>query len=205
MLESFVMNTIILASGSRQRRLIMDALGLEYKIIPADIDEKSIRDGDLALRAEKIARAKAETVFQRNEGIIIAADTFATCDNKVLEKPESLSEAIEMLKLERNRQIVVYTGFCYLDKTNKIDFSKTSISRLIMRDMSDKEIENFVKNNPVLQWSAAFSPMYLYQTTFIKQFEGSITGVSGLPTELLVECLEKSGVEIKGSTWKEVE
>jgi len=197
------MREIILASGSRQRRLIMDALGLTYKIIPADIDEKSIRDMDLALRAEKIARAKAEFVFQKNEGIIIAADTFAVCGDKVLEKPENLSEAIEMLKSERNNQIMVYTGFCYLDKVNKIDFSKTSISKLILRDMSDNEIENFVKNNPVLQWSAAFSPTYLYQSTFIKHFEGSITGVSGLPTELLIECLVKSGLDIKGSAWEE--
>ena len=51
---------IILASGSKQRKLIMDALGIEYVVIPADIDEKAIRDEDLKSRAEKIARAKAE-------------------------------------------------------------------------------------------------------------------------------------------------
>ncbi len=194
---------IILASGSRQRRLIMDSLGIEYKIIPADIDEKAIRDEDLALRAEKIARAKAEEVAKNNKGIIIAADTFVSCNGKVLEKPKDFNEAIEMLKFERNNTIVIYSGFCYLDKENKIDFSKTSVSKLVMRNLSDKEIENFVNSTPVLQWSAAFSPMYLYQTTFVKYFEGSITGLFGLPTEFLIECLEKSGVEIKGSEWKE--
>jgi len=197
------MQKIILASGSRQRRLVMESLGIEYKIIPADIDEKVIRDDDLALRAEKIARAKAEEVAKNNKEIIIAADTFLACQGKVLEKPKDLNEAVEMLKLERNKEVVFYTGFCYLDKENKINFSKTSVSKAIMRDLSDKEIENFVKNNPVLQWSAAFSPMYLYQTTFVKHFEGSITGIFGLPTEFLIECLEKSGIEIKGSEWKE--
>jgi septum formation protein len=196
---------IILASGSRQRKLIMDSLGIEYEIIPADIDEKAIRDEDLTLRAEKIARAKAEKVTKNNQGIIIAADTFLACEGKVLEKPKDLNEAIEMLKLERNNEVMVYSGFCYLDEKNKINFSKTSVSKSIMRNFSDDEIENFVKNTPVLQWSAAFSPMYLYQTTFLKHFEGSIMGIFGLPTEFLIECLEKSGVKIKGSEWKENE
>ncbi len=194
---------IILASGSRQRRLIMDSLGIGYEIIPADIDEKVIRDEDLVLRAEKIARGKAEEVAKNNQGIIIASDTFAWCNGKVLEKPKDLDEAKEMLRLERNNEIMVYSGFCYLDRENDIDFSKTSISKLLTRNISDEEIENFVNNAPVLQWSAAFSPMYLYQTTFVKYFEGSITGLFGLPTEFLTECLEKSGIEIKGSEWKE--
>lgn len=189
---------IILASGSRQRKLIMDSLGIEYEIIPADIDEKAIRDDDLILRAEKIARGKAEEVAKSNQGIIIAADTFAYCNGKVLEKPRNADEAEEMLKMERNKEIMVYSGFCYLDKDNQIDFVKTSVSRIIMRGLSDEEIECFVKSHPVTQWSAAFSPMYLYQTSFVKYFEGSINGVSGLPTEFLVDCLEKSGIKIKG-------
>ncbi|MCW1949163.1 MAG: Maf family protein [Candidatus Shapirobacteria bacterium] len=194
---------IILASASKQRRLIMDSLGVDYEIIPADIDEKAIRDDDLILRAEKIARAKAEEVAKNNQGIIIAADTFAWCNGNVLEKPKDINEAEEMLRMERNNEIMVYSGFCYLDKESNIDFLKTSVSKIVMRNLSDEEIKNFVKNNPVTQWSAAFSPMYLYQTSFVEYFEGSINGVSGLPTEFLVECLEKSGVEIKGNEWKE--
>lgn len=190
---------IILASQSKQRKLIMDALGIPYKIITADIDEKLIRDENLKIRAEKIARAKAKAVVKKNRGIIIAADTFAVCEGKILEKPNNLEEAKEMLRLESNNKITVYTGFCYLDRNNNIDFSDTSISNLILRKMTNDEINNFVENNPVLQWSAAFSPLYLYQTTFIKYFEGSITGVYGLPTEFLTECFRKSGINIKGS------
>lgn len=65
----------------------MDSLGVSYVVIPADINEKAIRDENLKIRAEKIARAKAEKVANENEGVIIAADTFVSCDGKVLEKP----------------------------------------------------------------------------------------------------------------------
>ena len=181
----------------------MDALGLKYEIIPADIDEKAIRDEDLEKRAENIARAKALEVAKNNQGIIIAADTFAYCNGMVLEKPKDLEEAKEMLKFQSDNEVTVYSGFCYLDKENNIDFSKTSVSKLILRKMNDSEIEYFVNNNPVLQWSAAFSPTYLYQSTFIKHFNGSMTGVYGLPVEFLAPCLEKSGINIKGSSWTE--
>ena len=48
------------------------SLEIKYEIIPADIDEKAIRDEDLTLRAEKIARGKAEEVAKNNNGITIA-------------------------------------------------------------------------------------------------------------------------------------
>lgn len=189
---------IILASGSKQRKIMMDALGVPYVAVSADIDEKAIRDENLEIRAEKIARAKAEKVTSEHEGIIISADTFSACDGKVLEKPKSLEEAKEMLKLQADKVCTLYTGFCYLDKANKIDYSATAITKYELRKLSDEEINKFVENNTVTEWSAAFSPAYPYQLGFIKHIEGSLTGQThGLPIELLIPCFEKSGVKIK--------
>jgi septum formation protein len=188
---------IILASGSKQRKIMMDALGIPYIVIPADIEEKIIRDENLELRAEKIARVKAEKVAKEHEGIIISADTFSACDGEVLEKPQSLDEARDMLKLQANKTCILYTGFCYIDKTNKIDYSATAITKYILRKLSDDEINKFVENNPVTEWAAAFSPAYTYQLGFIEKIEGSLTGPThGLPVELLIPCLEKSGVKV---------
>lgn len=176
---------------------MMDSLGIDYTVIPADIDEKIIRDEKLELKAEKIARAKAEKVAETNEGIVISADTFCACDGLVLEKPRSQNEAREMLKFQANKNCTLYTGFCYLDRNNGIDFSKTTLTKYEFRKLSDEEITKFVTNNPVTEWAAAFSPAYTYQLGFIEKIEGSLTGCThGLPVELLVPCLEKSGIKI---------
>lgn len=188
---------IILASGSKQRRIMMDALGVQYTIIPADIDEKSIRDHNFEIRAEKIARAKAEEVAKGNEGIVISADTFSACDGEVLEKPKDQADAKRMLNLQAEKTCILYTGFCYIDKLNGINYSKTATTKYILRKLPEEELNKFVKNNPVTDWAAAFSPAYPYQVGFIKYIEGSLTGSThGLPVELLVECFEKSGVMI---------
>lgn len=186
---------IILASGSKQRKIMMDTLGIPYVSISADINEKAIRDEDLKIRAEKIARAKAKKVASEHRGIIISADTFSSCGGKVLEKPLSLEEAREMLKLQADKECILYTGFCYLDRANKIDYSEVAITKYVLRKLSDGEIDNFIKNNPVMEWAAAFSPAYTYQLGFFKYIEGSLTGLThGLPVELLIPCFEKSGI-----------
>lgn len=189
---------IILASRSRQRKLVMDSLGIDYSIIPPDIDEKVFRDKNLKIRAKKIAQAKAEHINKTNKGIIIASDTFSVCQGVVLEKPKNLNEAKKMLKVQSNNVSILYTGFCYIDDVNNIKFSTTTITKYSLRELSDLEIDNFVENNPVLQWAASFSPAYIYQSTFVKKINGSHTGlVYGFPTEFLIPCLLKSGVLLK--------
>lgn len=191
------MQKIILASGSIQRKNLFSILNIPFEIIPADIDEKIISDDNLGKKAEKIARAKAEKVALKNEGIVIAADTFIVLDNKVLEKPKNLEEAKKMLGLQSNQKLLVYTGFCYLDKENKINFSATTITNLKFRELSAEEIENYVKKYPVTDWSGSFSPAYLSGTTFIDNINGSLTGCThGLPLELLIPLLKKSGYGI---------
>jgi septum formation protein len=191
------MPQIILASGSKQRKMFMDCFGFEYTVIPADIDEKNIRDKNLKLRAKKIATAKAKFVAKNHDGIIIAADTFLACNGIVLEKPKTLAEAKKMLKLQSKNSGLCYTGFCYLDKSKKINFSTTTVTKYLLRELPDTEIDAYVKNNPVLQWSAAISPAYTYPSTFIKKISGSFTGmVYGMPVEFLSLCFQKSGLKL---------
>jgi len=175
----------------------MDSFGFEYQVIPADIDEKSIRDSDLKLRAKNIAVAKAKFVAQNHQGIIIAADTFCACNGLVLEKPKTITEASEMLAMQSGNTNICYTGFCYIDTIKKINFSATAITKYTFRDLSASEINYFVKNNPVTQWSAAFSLGDTYQLTFIKKISGSFTGfLCGVPVEYLSSCFKKSGLNL---------
>lgn len=192
------MQKVILASGSLQRKNLFSALNIPFEAIPADIDEKLIRDSDLKVQAEKIARAKAESVASNNSGIIIAADTFVVLDKQVLEKPTDLEEAKKMLRMQSGKESIVYTGFCYLDNENKINFSTTSVIGIKMRVLSEQEIDSYVKNFPVKSWSAAFSPAYPYGASLVSEISGSFTGFThGLPLDLVVPFLRKSGFDVR--------
>jgi len=191
------MTKIILASCSQARKNIITSLNFPYIVMPADINEKSIQDIDPAKRAEKIAIVKAEKIAQTENAIIIAADTFCVHeDGTVLEKPKSLQEAKEMLRLQSNSVDFVYSGFCYIDKINNFQFSGTAITKIYLRKFSEEEINNYVDNMPVLTWSGAFYPGIPYGASLIKKVEGSLSSfLYGLPTELLIPQLEKSGIK----------
>lgn len=187
---------IILASQSNARKELLSSLGISYISLPANIDEKSIRDKDLEIRAEKLARAKAEKILSENNAIVIAADTFDCIGKTVLEKPKNITEAKKMLKMLSGNIATVYTGFCYIDKSHNIDYSTTVKAVYRFRKLYKKEIDEYTAAFPITQWAAGFALVAPYMNTFIADIKGSLTGLSyGLPTEILIPLLKKSGFE----------
>jgi len=191
------MQKIILASQSKQRKTIFETLDLPFEIIPADLDEKAITDPDIKKRAEKVARLKAEKIASMHTGIIITADTFCVVNNRIFEKPESLAEAKDMLMENSSNKGLCYTGFCYIDTYNSINFSTALEIPFTFREISEKEIDRYIQNNPVTTWSNGVSPAYPEGMALIESINGSLTGfVYGLPIELVVKYLRKSGIEV---------
>ncbi len=176
----------------------MDSLEIQYIAIAANIDEKAIRDMNFSVRAEKIARAKAEKILSDYpEAIIIAGDSFPVNNGIAFEKPATIKEAKEMLKQESGGKATLFSGFCYIDKRNKIDFSTTITVDFTLRVFDEKEIEDYVKKFPVLTWSGALFAGHPYGASMIKEIHGPFSAfVYGFPTDLVIEYLQKSGITI---------
>ncbi len=190
------MKKIILASQSNARKLLFASLGIPFVIKPAYIDEKAIRDKNLSIRAEKLAKAKAEKVSKENEGIIISADTFSEIDGRVLEKPVNIEEAKEMLRFISGKTGTNFTGFCYIDPDIGTNFSSVIRTKYACRKLYKSEIDEYVKIFPVTQWAAGFALIEPYINTFISEISGSYTALAyGLPSEILIPLLKKSGFE----------
>lgn len=190
------MQKIILASGSQQRKILMEALKIPFEVIPSNIDEKNITATSQKERARLIALTKAQEVLKQNpEAIVISGDTFTFFNGKSYEKPESLDQAVQMLREQSNQQGVCYSGCAYLDPKNGIEFSTTVETTFIFRELSENEIKKYVENNPVLTWSAGFCPAYPEGINMIRAVAGSLSAFShGLPMEVVVPLLEKSGI-----------
>lgn len=191
------MHQVILASQSKARSLLFKSLGIQFKAVPANIDEKAIRNSNLAKRAQNLANTKAERILEKfPKAIIIAADTFSESGGITLEKPADTLEAKKMLKHLSGKSAINYTAFRYIDRKNKIDFKRTVKVKYKFRILYDHEIDEYIKKYPVTQWAAGFALVTPYITSFVSHVNGSYTGLSyGLPTELLIPLLKKSGFE----------
>ena len=181
---------LILASQSQQRKKIMAATFANFKVKPAEIDEYAIPFSLPIDKAEKIAVAKAQAVAERNQDsqpmIIIAADTFCLCRGKILEKPKDIEEAKKMLELQSGRKVKAFTGYAFLyinGQEIKME-SGTDVVEARFRDLTSSEIEFYIKNNPVLTWSAAFSAAYDSGMAIISEVCGNLTSFThGLPID----------------------
>lgn len=182
---------IVLASQSKQRLNLLKALSLPIEVLPADIDEQAVPFTDRYDKAEQIAVAKAKkvaTVYKN--ALVIAADTFCYLQGRILEKPKSLAEAREMLAFQSGKKIEVLTGYAFFDTKSKKQVSGCEKVLVKMRRLSTAEIERYVTSEPVLTWSAAFSPAYDSGVALIESIEGNLTAFShGLPVNLLMDFL----------------
>lgn len=183
---------IVLASKSKQRfNLLKAVLSLPLEVLPADIDEQAVPFTDQYDKAEKIALAKAKKVaINYKEAIIVAADTFCYVEGKILEKPKTLDEAREMLAFQSGKEIEALTGYAFLNTKKNLQESGCEKVLVKMRHLSADEIERYVANEPVLTWSAAFSPAYDSGMALIESISGNLTAFShGLPINLLMDFL----------------
>lgn len=187
---------IILASQSPQRNNMLKQLRIPFEVVPSYIDEAAITAQTHVERAKQVALAKAKEVQEQYpDAIIIAGDTYVVDGEKEFEKPRSIEEAREMLAYLSGRSVQELTGFAYLDPKQNIEVNTTVVVSFTFRELSKEEIENYVANEPVLTWSAAFCPAYDSGAALIADVQGSLTSFThGLPIELVTENLKRSGV-----------
>jgi septum formation protein len=95
---------LVLASGSAVRAQMLRSAGLEITVVPARVDEESIRHSLLAEGAgcrdlaDHLAELKSAKASQRHPGaLVIGADQILECGGKVFSKPETQEQAIEHL------------------------------------------------------------------------------------------------------------
>ncbi|MDD3643243.1 MAG: Maf family protein, partial [Candidatus Krumholzibacteria bacterium] len=75
-----VQQRLLLASASPRRREILENLGFEFEILPADVDEEEVPWSDPVSAAKLLAEIKAvDAQRQRPGGTVIGADTIVLC------------------------------------------------------------------------------------------------------------------------------
>ena len=117
---------LILASASPRRKELLSLFHIPFIIRVADIDET--RDPSKAPYDEvaRVSRLKAEAVPREEGDIVIAADTIVVCQGKVLGKPRTEAEAVEMLTLLSGRDHQVMTGCTVIAPTGSRTFTEVT-------------------------------------------------------------------------------
>jgi len=190
------MRKIILASKSKQRKKLLETIGLDFKIERSDYVEDMTEKLPAYKLAQKLALGKAQNVAKKHKNaIIIGADTFVVLGKDFLGKPRTPQKAREALRKISGRKHKLITGIAIIDTKKNKTFTDYEITEVWIKKMSNKEIEKYIKTGEPLDKAGGYAIQKL-GCLFIEKINGGYTNVVGLPMNRVYEYLLKLEVDI---------
>ncbi len=182
---------LTLASASPRRRELMTALGLPFRIQPADIPENPLPNEPPQDMVERLSREKALTVAASlRRGLVIGADSTVIHRGQALGKPRNDREARNMLRRLRNTTHHVCTGLTVTNAATGQTLTISQTSRITLRNFSDAEIEASIAASTPQDKAGA----YAIQDTALRpasHWQGCYPNIVGLPACRLLEMLHQ--------------
>ena len=176
---------LILASASPRRLDLLAQIGVTPDLVDAaDIDENPLKGELPSPHAERLARAKAETVAARHPGAyVLAADTVVACGRRILPKAETEQDAKRCLELLSGRRHRVLGGVCLIAPDGRRS-EKLVTTQVLFGRIDAAEFDAYIAGG---EWRGKAGG-YAIQgkaATFVRWLGGSYSNVVGLP---LHEC-----------------
>lgn len=188
---------LILASTSPHRRLLLERLGLIFTAVAPGVDETANFREPVETLVQRLSRAKAEAVAARHPGaLIIGSDQAAERDGLILGKPGGHPEATGQLRAASGKYLKFHTGLCVLDTRDGQRHEHVDVTRVIVRTLSDAEIERYLRAEQPYDCAGSFKSEGLG----IGLFEGiesrDPTALIGLPLITLCRFLRLAGMRL---------
>ncbi len=139
---------IILASKSASRREMLDAAGVAFESIPADIDERALELSLIGSLPETVARelavAKARTVSRIYlDRLVLGSDSLVVCDGRRFDKPQTLLDAAEHLRYFSGKMMELHSAAA-VARGGQVIWQIADVAHLYVRDLSDRFITDYL-------------------------------------------------------------
>lgn len=186
---------IILASASPRRRELLQQIGITSRVQAVDIDESRNPDEPVIAFVERLAMEKAQRGFdilKNDEALpVLGSDTIVEIDGTVLGKPEDRENAKDILMLLSGRVHQVHTSVAIVTGERKlIDTSSTHVH---FKTLEADEIDSYIDTGEADDKAGAYAIQGI-AAQFVKNINGSYSGVMGLPLYETVKLLKKCGI-----------
>jgi septum formation protein len=192
--ESFAFSGLVLASRSPQRKMLLEQLGLPFRIVVSDHDE-GVSDGNPAHTVQQNARGKAEEVLARETlqpgELVLGVDTVVVSDGEILGKARDEAEATRYVRRLAATRHEVYSGL-YLT-TRKMALASHAVTGVTFRSLTDGELAAYIGSG---EWQGR-AGAYAIQgigSALVQRVDGDYFNVVGLPVAELLRLLASFGV-----------
>ena len=191
-----MLSKIILASKSGVRKDILDKNNIECVVEPSKVDENPVKESLLKEQAsseiisKNLAELKANKVsMKKTDEIVLGADSVIDLDGKLISKPESREEAMEILKKLNGKSHFLISSVC-ISKNGSMIWNYTDKAKLTMKNFSDDELKNYLSKIS----DEALYAYNVYQIegegrSLFESIEGDEDTIMGLPVKKIKDYL----------------
>ncbi len=188
---------IILASGSRIRRQLLEGVGLQFKVINSNVDEdllkKELHGRPFREQVVRLASQKARMVSKDNlDAFVIGSDNMCTIDDEIFDKPIDHEDALNHLSSLSGKKHLQNNGISIHHEGREV-WSNFDVTELEMKKLSLQEIEDYL--NLDKPYSAC--GCYHFESNgkdLFTNINGLESTVMGLAMEHLIEKLNQLGI-----------
>jgi septum formation protein len=173
---------LVLASASPQRKAILEQLGIEFTVQPAEVEELSA--GDPRHVVVENARRKARAI---DGELVLACDTEVILDGHVFGKPADEAEARTFLGRLSGRTHEVYGGIVL--RRGGDEKTGVCVTKVRFRALEAREIDAYVATGEWRERAGGYAIQGI-GAALVDGIEGDFWNVVGLPVPELVRLLK---------------
>jgi septum formation protein len=188
---------IVLASKSKRRSQILTSCSIRHKVIVSNVKEHMHQAMPVSELVALNARKKAEYAARLSgkNAIVLGADTLVLLNNKIIGKPRTSKEALNILKYSNDNKVYVYTGLYLLDKKSGVGLGAYDKTEIKVKKIGKKDVPIYFKLIKSYDKAGGFTMEGLGMIIF-DNIKGSYFNVLGLPMGKLEELFKKLGYNI---------
>ena len=182
---------IILASGSPRRRELLAGLDITFEVDTKNTFEEIYNEDTPHEKIPEVLSIGKSNGFHRelkDDEILITSDTLVLCGDRVMGKPHSRDEAIDMLKTLSGRDHKVITAITIRDNTKCRTSSDTAVVHF--KSLTNSEIEYYVDAYKPFDKAGAYGIQEWIGYIGIDRIDGSYFTIMGLPVHLVYSELQ---------------
>lgn len=188
---------IILASNSQRRKELLKFIFNEFKVIPANIDERNLEQKFLS-KTSKDDKSKFSELcdilsFEKckdlakdyKSALIISADTIVYDDMYLFGKPNNYEEAKYMLEYLSGKEHIVQTSVTiYFNNAFSTFSEKSYVSFYDLDEIQKETIESYIKNENPYDKAGGYG-IQDGASLLINHINGDYFNIVGLPISKL--------------------
>lgn len=187
---------LVLASNSASRKAMLEAAGIAFRAMPADVDERALEaemDGaDPAEIAQALAAAKAAAI--QSDGLVLGSDSLVEVEGRRFDKPATREDAAEHLRFFSDKVMTLHSAAA-LARDGKIVWIDSDFARLKVRELSEEFIQAYLDAEwPAVSWCVG---VFRIEGPGVQLFEaimGDQFTVLGMPLLKVLDALREEGV-----------